>query len=404
MHDPSRVRVTGPLMPYAQGFRAQLADQGYAPVSAWAQLRLAAHLSRWLALRGLSAGDLTGEVAADFTEERRQAGHRRLRSAKALVPLLGYLRAVDACPSAPALIPSTPTQELCERFRAYLSAERGLAASTATGYLDALRPFLLARTAPDGNLALEDLGAGEIASFVVAHCPTLPRGSAKLLTVALRSLLAFLHVEGIVGGSLASCVPTVASWRLSGLPRPLAPDEVRRLLRSCEGRGAVGLRDRAVLLLLVRLGLRAGEVAGLELSDIDWRGGDLVVRGKGDRTERLPLPDDVGDAVASYLHQARPVRCPSRRVFLRVKAPWRGLTSGGVTQVVAGAARRAGLEAMSAHRLRHTAACELLRAGSSLEEIGQLLRHRSALTTAIYAKVDRTALRALARPWPERGR
>lgn len=404
MGDPSRVRVTGPLMPYAEGFRAQLADQGYAPFSACAQLRLAAHLSRWLALRGLSAGNLTDEVAADFIQERREAGHRRLASAKALVPLLGYLLAVDARPSPPALIPSTPTEELCERFRAYLSAERGLAARTATGYLHALRPFLIARTAPNGDLALEDLGPGEIASFVVAHCPSLPRGSAKLLAVALRSLLAFLHVEGIVGGSLASCVPTVASWRLSGLPRALAPEEVRSLLGSCEGRGGVGLRDRAVLLLLVRLGLRAGEVAGLELSDIDWRGGDLVVRGKGDRAERLPLPDEVGRAVASYLHQARPARCQSRMVFLRVKAPWRGLSGGGVTMLVAGAARRAGLGAIYAHRLRHTAACELLRAGSSLEEIGQLLRHRSALTTAIYAKVDRRALRTLARPWPEQGR
>jgi integrase/recombinase XerD len=268
------------------------------------------------------------------------------------------------------------------------------------GYLHALRTFLVACTGPDGDLALGELGAGDITAFVVAYCPTRPRGSAKLLAVALRSLLAFLHVEGVVGGSLTSCVPSVASWRLSGLPRALTPEEVRRLVGSCEGRGAVGLRDRAALLLLVRLGLRAGEVAGLELSDIDWRGGELVVRGKGDRAERLPLPDDVGRAVACYLHEARPPCSPSRRVFLRVRAPWQGLTAGGVTMLVAGAARRAGLGTIHAHRLRHTAACELLRAGSSLKEIGQLLRHRSALTTAIYAKVDRTALRALARPWP----
>jgi site-specific recombinase XerD len=175
---------------------------------------------------------------------------------------------------------------------------------------------------------------------------------------------------------------------------------VSRLLASCDRGTPGGRRDYAILTVLARLGLRAGEVAGLELDDLDWRGGEIIVRGKGNRAERLPLPADVGEAVAGYLRAGRPATAAGRTVFVRVKAPRRALTKGGVTQVVAAAGRRAGLGPLSAHRLRHTVATELLRAGAPLAEIGQLLRHRSALTTAIYAKVDRDALRTIARAWP----
>jgi integrase/recombinase XerD len=399
MRDPSRVRVTGPLEPHASGFVAELAGLGYTRVSAALQLQLMAHLSRWLAEERLEGSGLTPETTSAFLTARRAGGYTHYVSPRALVPLLGYLRGRGAAPAAPepAL---TVVEALLERYRAYLRVERGLTAATARGYVDAVRPFLCRRVGRDGELELEALTPADVLGFVLAECPRRRRGSAKLAVTALRSLLGFLHVEGLVPRALAAVVPSVAGWRLVGLPRALAPEQVRALLESCDRETAVGLRDFAILTLLVRLGLRGGEVAGLGLDDIDWRAGELVVRGKGNRAERLPLPADVGGALAAYLRRGRPRTAGGRAVFVRVKAPRRALTPGGVTQVVVSAARRAGLPPITAHRLRHTAATELLRAGAPLVEIGQLLRHRSQLTTAIYAKVDRDALRALARPWP----
>jgi len=263
----------------------------------------------------------------------------------------------------------------------------------------AVRPFVAA-VGGDGDLNLWGLSAAEVTAFVVARCPGQARGSAKLTVTALRSLLGFMHVDGLISRSLVGAVPSAASWRLSGLPRALEPEQVGRLLDSCDRSAKAGRRDFAILTILVRLGLRAGEVAGLGLDDIDWRAGELVVLGKGRRAERLPLPVDVGEAVTGYLRDGRPSSAQDRALFVRVKAPHRGLTTGGVTQVVVSAARRAGLGQIHAHRLRHTAATLMLRAGAPLEEIGQVLRHRATLTTAIYAKVDRDALRTLARPWP----
>jgi integrase/recombinase XerD len=225
-------------------------------------------------------------------------------------------------------------------------------------------------------------------------------GSAKLIVCALRSLLRWLHLTGQMPASLASAVPPVAGWRLSGMPKGLEAGELRRLLASCDRRTRAGRRDYAVMLLLSRLGLRAGEVAGLGLDDIDWRRGELTIRGKGNRAERLPLPADVGAAIAAYLRRGRPATAGGRSVFVRVHAPHRALTTGGVTMIVFDAAQRAGLGRLHAHRLRHTAATAMLHAGSPLPEVGQVLRHSSMLTTAIYAKVDRSALAVLARPWP----
>ena len=261
-------------------------------------------------------------------------------------------------------------------------------------------PRVLASRATSDGLALEGLTVADVTSFVVTRCPSQPRGSAKLTVTTLRSLLGFLHLEGILPRSLAASVPRTAAWRLAPLPRGLTRAEVERLLAACDRSRPTGRRDFAVLTLLVRLGLRAGEVAGLTLEAIDWRAGELVVSGKGNRSERLPLPPDVGEAIVAYLRAGRPASAMDRAVFIRVKAPHRGLSSTGVTQIVGDAARRAGLGLVHAHRLRHTAATEMLRAGGSLAEIGQVLRHRRAQTTAIYAKVDAHALRVLARPWP----
>jgi site-specific recombinase XerD len=316
-------------------------------------------------------------------------------------PPLEYLRRLGVVPEAPEPEPEAeaPLDRLLERYRRFLTVERGLAPTTACGYLAAVRPFLAGRVTLTG-LDLADLTAADITAFVAAHCPGQAHGSARLTVTALRSLLGFLHVEGILPRSLAASVPRVASWRLASLPRGLTGAEVERLLASCDRSRASGRRDVAILTLLVRLGLRAGEVAGLGLDDIDWRAGELVVSGKGDRTERLPLPADIGEAIVEYLRYARPASAQGRAVFVRVKAPHRALSSTGVSQIVADAARRADLGVVHAHRLRHTAATEMLRAGGSLAEIGQVLRHRRVHTTAIYAKVDRRALRDLARPWP----
>jgi len=221
-----------------------------------------------------------------------------------------------------------------------------------------------------------------------------------MTVTTLRSLLGFLHVEGMITRPLAAAVPSVAARRLMGLPKGLEPDQVTRLLASCDRRTRFGRRDFAILTILVRLGLRVGEVAALELDDIDWRAGEIVIHGKGKRVERLPLPTDVGEAVVAYLRHARPKSAEGRTVFVRLLAPHRTLSASAVTAVVAAAAKRAGLGPIYGHRLRHTVATELLRAGASLPEIGQLLRHRCALSTAIYAKVDREALREIARPWP----
>ncbi len=393
------VRFSGPLENYAYGFAAELSRQGYKVSGAKGQLFLVSHLSRWLADRGLDLAALASpDVVEEFFADRRTAGYTNYRTVKALVPLLAFLRELGLVGPAP-VVELTPGQVLLERYRSYLISERGLADATARGYIDAVKSFVAAREV-EGGLDLAQLSAGEVTAFVVATCPGQSRGSAKMTVTALRSLLGFLHVDGVLQSSLVAAVPTTASWRLSGLPKGLEPGEVAALLAAPDRRTRTGRRDFAVLMLLIRLGLRAGEVAALELDDIDWRAGELIVRGKGDRHERLPLPDDVGTAVVSYLTRGRPSTAQGRRVFVRVRAPHGPMTTVAVSHVVLGAGRRAGLGTVRAHRLRHTAASQLLAAGAPLIEIGQLLRHRSELTTAIYAKVDTEALRTLARPWP----
>lgn len=400
MSDPSRVRMSGPLEPYAHGFGAQLFRLGYTQLSAAQQLRLMAHLSHWLAGEGLDASSLTPTTVAAFLGFRRNAGCTHFRSVKALAPLLDCLRGLGATPPAPPAV-LTPVDALLERYRAYLRRERGVVTSTALDYADMVRLFLASRVTPVGELALSGLVAGDVIRFVLAQCPGRSRGTAKLMVTALRSLLGFLHVDGVLTRPLAEAVPSVAGWRLAGLPRALEAGQVRQLLARCDRRGAAGSRDFAVLTMLLRLGLRAGEAAGLQLDDVDWRHGEITVRGKGSRLERLPLPIDVGQALAAYLRNGRPAPVDGcRRLFLRALAPHRGLTSNVVTKIVARAASRAGLPHVTAHQLRHTAATTLLRAGAPLGEVGQLLRHRSPSTTAIYAKVDRDALGTVARPWP----
>jgi integrase/recombinase XerD len=399
MGGPRRLGVTGPLGEYGAGFAAVLRERGYVRPAAGHQVALMVEVSAWLAEASLDASGLTSSAATQFVAERLVAGQHRYVTAAALAPLLGYLRELGVAPPAEPAVGVGPVEELLARFGRYLLGERGLTAGTVRGYVDAVRPFLVGRL-EGGQLDLVGLSAGDVTRFVVAACPGRAPGPAKLIVSALRSLLGFLHVDGVVAVSLSAAVPSVAARRLAGLPRPLTGPEVRVLLRVCDRRTTVGRRDYAMVVLLSRLGLRSGEVARLALDDIDWRAGEIVVSGKGSRIERLPLPADVGEAVAGYLRRGRPASAQGRTVFVRVRAPHRGLSSGGVTQAVFAAGQRAGLGAVYAHRLRHSAATAMLAGGAPLAEIGQVLRHRRVLTTAIYAKVDVASLATIVRPWP----
>lgn len=394
-----RSGVAGPLAEFASGFGLELVRRGYRPGSAAEQLRLMADASGWLAARGLGPGDLTEGLVERLMDERRRSGRVRLFSPLALLPLLEYLRGLRVAPPAVRVVAATPIEELVERYSAYLLGQRGLAPSTVRNYVGVARVFLAWREAAAGGLDLERLDAAAVSEFVLAEAGRSCVGSAKCMVTRLRVFLRFLHVEGEIDQALMDAVPSVAGWRLAGLVKALDARSVTRLLASCDRRTRVGRRDFAIITLLWRLGLRAGEVAALRLGDLDWRSGVLLVRGKGSRQERLPLPADVGETLAGWLERGRPRR-DSVFVFTRLRAPYGGLSAGAVSQIVRRACQRAGLPLVGAHRLRHTAATEMLRAGGSLTEVGQVLRHRGRDVTSIYAKVDRLALAVVVQPWP----
>lgn len=402
MHGQSVAGMEGPLAPYAAGFVVDLVARGYRPRSVSGQLELMAHVSRWLAEQGLKPGGLTQDQVERFLSVRRES-HVSLMSWRAVGPLVVYLRGLGVVPE-PVAAADTPVERLLLDYRVYLVRERGLTAGSIAHWERVARLFLAERCEPLED-ALGQLTSGEVTGFVVARCaPGRCSGSAaKALTGGLRSLLRYLHVAGLTAMPLAAAVPRAAGWRLGSLPRAVEADQVVRLLESCDRATVVGRRDLAVLSLLSRLGLRAGEVAGLCLDDIGWRAGEVTIRGKGSTTERLPLPHDVGEVLADYLRDGRPALADFREVFVTAKAPRRALSPTGVTHVVGCACKRAGIEPVGAHRLRHTLASDLLRAGTPLAQIAPILRHASVATTAIYAKVDRDALRTLARPWPLAG-
>ena len=401
--EPKKKRGKNPVTVLSKGFEEELERKGYRPGTIWKQRKLLGDLIGWLQAQQLAMGDLSMAQADRFMADRRAAGVRKLKTRKALGPILDHLRGLGLVPVAEAPVADGPVAEILNRYRQFLTAERGLVPATALRYVDCLRPFLDRRLSAAG-LDLGRLTAADVTAFVVAWCPCLNAGVAKLTITALRSFLGFLHVHGVTDRALVSAVPTVLRRRLAGLPKGLEPDQVRHLLAACDASTVVGNHDLAILTLLVRLGLRRCEVAKLGLDDIDWRAGTIRVHGKGNCHERLPLPPDVGRRLAEYLRHARPADALGRTVFVRATAPHHALGPARVSGIVADAARRAGLGRIHAHRLRHTAATDLLRAGASLPEIGQILRHGRAETTAIYAKVDRDTLRLIARPWPEGAR
>ena len=397
MVSPSEVRFVGPLAEHREALQQELSRQGYTALSANNLLRVAAHLSRWLEEHRLSLRELTREHIQAFFEVRRRAGYTQFRTSRALRPFMLYLESAVGSSLAPVADQAGPGSALLQAYVRYLLEERSLTVESTNAYTAVAQEFIEERFA-EGPFEVERLCAKDVTSFVLASTRRYSTGGANYRVTALRSFLRYLYLQGELPTDLTGAVPRVASWRLVGVPKAWNQKQLRRLLRSCDRRRRGGRRDYAVLLLLVRLGLRAGEVAALRFEDIDWRAGELLVRGKGRSEARLPLPADVGEVVSAYLRFARP-RTSSRHLFVTMRAPHAAVSRSAITTLVRQHCLRAGLVACGAHRLRHTAATAMLRAGSSLDDIGQVLRHRSVDTTAIYAKVDRAALRALARPW-----
>lgn len=394
-------QFAGPLAGHVEDLRVEFSKLGYAPSTATSHLALWAQVSRWLDGRGLAASELTPDRIGDFLQFRGRT-HGYLYSIKALSPGLELLRRMGAVPGVQEKVQESAIEAIEREFRNYLLVERALAEISAQTYVIRARPFLIDR-ARRGRLELESLTAADVSGFVAGWLPGLSKAPARSTVTALRSLLSFLHASGVIARPLASVVPRVASWKLTGLPIGLTPRQVQALLDACDQSTAVGRRDFAIVTLLARLGLRSAEVAHLTLDDIDWRAGTVMVHGKGNSDEQLPLPVDVGTALSRYLEHGRPPAASGRAVFIRARAPYQALSHKSVSTMVARTATRGGVGTVHAHLLRHTLATDVLSNGASLDEVGQLLRHRSRASTEIYAKVDHHRLVQIARPWPTSG-
>jgi site-specific recombinase XerD len=397
-----RMRAS-PLGSQLDSFTARRCELGYARASIRDGLWTLLALGRWLRRRHLGMADLRADVTAAFLK-RHSPARRVRRSDKATLRLfLDHLEATGIIPVSPSPAPS-PILQLKEQYEAYLRDDRGLSPVTGLRQWPILRRFVHGRFG-DGPIDLGVLTAEDVTRHVLVLIPSRSPASTQLHASTLRSFLRFLWQTGVTPVDLTAAIPPVRRWRLVDVPKYLARDEVTRVLNACDRSSPVGRRDFAILLLLARLGLRGGEVVRLELDDIDWHTGALTVRGKGSVRSQLPLPSDVGEALATYLRRDRP-HCATRRVFVRARAPHRGLGHPStVSTLVRMALTRAAVNApmKGAHVLRHSLATDLLRRGASLADIGDVLRHQQPNTTEIYAKVDVTRLRLLAQPWPAGG-
>jgi len=391
----------GPLAPHIDHLAKLLSEQGYSNQVGMQKLRLAALLSRWLQQEQVGLEQFDEMRIADFLIAQKKALRRQRQVRHTLAQLLQELRRLRIIPGQQPVQPGSTTERLLQDYGRFLAQERGLSQVTLDNYLPVARRFL-AKALGTRTAELSQLGGRDVNGFILREKSTFSPKRVQLTTSALRSFLGFLYLRGQLAAPLAAAVPTVATWRLSELPQFLEPQQVKRLLQSCDRSSPCGRRDYAALLLLARLGLRAGEVVHLCLEDINWSSGEVLIRGKSAREDRLPLPPDVGRALTAYLQKDRP-SCSCRRVFIRMKAPHVGFsTSVAVCDIVRRALLRAHLEPerKGAHLLRHSLATQMLRGGASLAEIGQILRHQLPQTTEIYAKVDLAALRAVAQPWP----
>jgi len=393
----------GPLAAFVRPFSDWVSGQGYQLDSLRQRVRIAVDFSRWLEGQAPQPTNVQAQHWTRYLRDRIRHQEMHRGDAIALEQFREFLCRQGVIPPEKKMLPSrlTAVERCTQDFEQYLREERLLAPATIVNYVPFIVGFLKACFGT-GPVTLSQLCASDVVRFVQREAPRLHLKRAKLLTTALRVFLRYGCYRGEIGADLVSAVPTVANWSMPLIPRAIAPDQVRRVLMHIDRTTAVGQRDYAILLLLARLGLRAGEIVFLELEDIDWKASCLSVRGKGGRHIQLPLPKDVGDAIVTYLRHGRP-RTHCRRVFLRATAPVRGFRGPStVSTVVRRALLCAGVEAptFGAHQFRHGLASEMLRHGASLGQIGELLGHRSPETTKIYAKVDLQALRTLALPWP----
>lgn len=391
----------GPLGSYIDSYAAEMREQGYCAGAMESQIRLVADFSRWMMKSQIIPQKITTQCCKTYLRCRARRLHPKRDDWAALNRLYSLLlrQRIIVEPSPPT---ATPANEIQAEFARYLGRERGLVSSTVNCYASFAGEFLADRFGV-GPMDWSLLCPADVIGFVQRRSASIQSKRVQLLTTALRSFLRWARYRADIGTDLEASVPSVANWSLSTVPRALPPGQSKRVLAACNRKTAVGRRDYAILLLLARLGLRASEVVRLTLEDLDWQAGLITVRGKGGRHSPMPVPLDVGKAIADYLRNARPPTM-NRCVFLRCRAP---ITSFHGSQAIAYVVRhglaRAGIDSprKGAHQFRHTLASEMLRQGASLSEIGELLRHRSPQTTAIYAKVDLVSLRALALPWPE---
>ena len=393
----------GPLSSHVDDFADWLADQGYARSTGRRKLRMVGKFSLWMRDQGLDIPALDGMQLERFRTSQSRLGKHTANVMFDGRELLTWLHETDRlAPSEPESFHHDPTVETVDRYERFLVGERGASLTTVQAYLSTVRAFLGdcfdARPADLGSLGLHDVNG-----FILHSCRAHSSATTRLHVAALRSFTGYLYQSGIMATDIADGIAGVRTWRLSSLPKGLEPDQVEAMLASCDRRTVTGRRDYGVLLLLALLGLRACEVVRLTLDDIDWCNAEITVTGKGGRRDVLPLPHELGEALAAYLQGGRPT-CATRRLFVGRYAPIRGFQSScAVVHIVRYALARAGIERPgrgAAHLLRHSLATKMLRNGASLEEIGQILRHQSPDSTRVYAKVDLDALRPLAPAWP----
>jgi site-specific recombinase XerD len=391
----------GPVARHLPAFTSFLSAQGYSDATLKTNIQVLRNFSKWCAAREVNICDLSEESLEFFLDDRLRAGYVRRADLSPLRVFLGYLRRSGVISEVLAATDHSGLHRVERDFSCYLTEERGLSRATLSNYLPVVHSFLAERFGAELT-ALSEISAADVTSFVLRHSPTMAPKTAQLMTTALRVLFRFLRIRGDLTCDLAACVPAVASWRLSSLPASLSPTEVKSLLQICDCETVGGQRDYAILLILARLGLRAGEVVAMELDDIDWESGIITIHGKGPRRAQLPIPQDVGAALVTYLCNGRP-RCSTRRLFVRARAPRVGFSgSAAIDGIVSRALARTNINPVckGAHLLRHSLATNMLRKGASLAEIGEILRHSTPNSTEIYAKVDLISLTALAQPWP----
>ena len=391
-----RVRVTGPLVPFVDAYSTELAARGYRPLSIVNELRQLRRLSAWLEAGGMSVAELNGSRVEEFLVWQRAGGRFRAEwSRPGLMDLLEVLDRLGGLVTDTA-VEVSESEMLLVSFARYMGSERGLAAGTIHGYMRHVRVFVDGL----GDDGLAGVAASDVIAAVASRAAAGWSVSATRFFVSgLRAFLRYCFVEGLVAADLSPAALFASGRSPSPLPKAISRSDAKALLRSCDRRRALGRRDYALILLMLRLGLRCGEVARLRLDDIDWHAGELLVRGKAARVDRLPLPIDVGEAISGYLQHGRP-GTERREVFLIAKAPFSPIIAKTVSSTVRRACRRAGISVVGAHRLRHTAACEMVAANVPLVTVGQVLRHSSLQSTAIYARVNIEQLRQLAVAWP----